>query len=115
VKAVDQTALAPLAIGVLGTLGTALAQRTLVDVASESGRPLAVRQAAAAAFRTAVAREHLQLTTKEILLQYDRYRLSEPLGPETQALLRHVLDTIEGKIEEPPSPNPADVQEPLPS
>jgi CheY-like chemotaxis protein len=110
VKAIDQPALALFAADALGMLGTARAQRTLADVASQNDRPLELRQAAAAAFRAAVARQHLQLSTKEILLQYDRYNLSAPLDRRTQAVLGHVLDTIEGKGEEPPSPNPPDVE-----
>jgi hypothetical protein len=115
VKAIDQPELAPFAARALGMLGTARGQRALVEVASQHARPIEVRQAAAVAFREAVAREHLQLTTKDVLLQYQIYNLSEHLDRETQVVLGHVLDTIEGARLETPPPQPADVEEPAPS
>jgi hypothetical protein len=115
VKSLDQPALAEFAAQALGNLGTARAQRMLSDVASHTGRPIEVRRAAAAAFRAAVRRQHLQLTTQEILLQYDRYNLSEHLDRETQQVLGHVLDTIEGRGAESPPPQPPHVEEPAPA
>ncbi|MBW3596225.1 MAG: hypothetical protein KY475_03005 [Planctomycetes bacterium] len=112
VKAIDLPDLAVPAARALGSLGTTLAQQSLVNVASQHARPLEVRQAAAEAFREAVARQNLQLTTDEILLQYDRYNRSERLDPETQAVLGHVLDTLEGVGEEPPASPPADAKAP---
>jgi HEAT repeat protein len=114
-KALDEPELAPLAAKALGRLGSAAAQRALVDVASHIGRPIDVRQAAALAFRQAVIREHLQLTTKEILLQYERYNQSASLDRQTQLVLGHVLDTLEGVREEPPPSHPADVEDPNPA
>jgi CheY-like chemotaxis protein len=115
IKAVDQPELAVFAARALGMLGTARGQRALVEVASQHARPLELRQAAAVAFREAVAREHLQLTTTEVLLQYKLYNLSEHLDRETQAVLGHVLDTIEGAGLETPASQPAYVEEPPPS
>lgn len=115
IKAVNQTELALPALHALGQLGTAAAQRTLVDTASQHARPLEVRQAAAAAFRVAVARQHLQLTTQEILLQYNRYNLSERHDRETQLVLGSVLDTIEGGGKEPPAALTPDVEASPPS
>jgi HEAT repeat protein len=115
IKAVDQPELSLFAVRALGMLGTARAQRSLVDVASQHARPLELRQAAAVAFREAVAREHLQLTTTEVLLQYKLYNLSEHLDRETQAVLGHVLDTLEGAGLETPASQPAHVEEPAPS
>lgn len=115
IKAVNQTELALPALHALGLLGSAAAQRTLVNTASQNALPLEMRQAAAAAFAVAVARQHLQLTTREILLQYDRYNLSEHLDPETQAVLGSVLDTLEGGGEEPAAAPPPDVEASPPS
>jgi HEAT repeat protein len=114
VKAIDQPELALFAARALGMLGSAQAQRVLVDAASQHARPIELRQAAAVAFREAVAREHLQLTTKEVLLQYNLYNLSEHLDRETQVVLGHVLDTIEGAGLEP-ALEPAHVEESSPS
>jgi HEAT repeat protein len=114
IKAVDQPELSVFAARALGMLGTARAQRSLVDVTSQHGRPIELRQAAAVAFREAVAREHLQLTTKEVVLQYQIYNLSEHLDRETQVVLGHVLDTIEGAGLEP-TPQAAHVEEPSPA
>jgi hypothetical protein len=55
------------------------------------------------------------LTTTEVLLQYKLYNLSEHLDRETQAVLGHVLDTIEGAGLETPASQPAYVEEPPPS
>jgi len=81
----------------LGLLGTAEAQRALVEVSSQNARPLAERQAAAKAFDAAVKSRGTMLTTTEIDLQYLRYNQSERLDGETQTVLASILDTIEAK------------------
>jgi hypothetical protein len=87
--------LATAALGVLGRLGSATVQRTLVETASATARPLELRQAAAAAFIENVRRFGTLLTIDEIRLQYDRYNASETLDAPTQELLGAVLDAIE--------------------
>lgn len=70
-------------------------QLRLVDLVSNRATPITVREAAAEAFRTNVQRYGVQLTRSEILTQYDRYNASETADRATQAVLAHVLDTIE--------------------
>lgn len=81
----------------LGLLGTATAQRTLVDVAAASLLPLDLRQAAASAFCDGVIRHGMLLTTTEVVRQYDRYNASETLDKPTQELLGAILDAIESR------------------
>ena len=80
---------------VLGRLGSPEAQRALVSLASQPGRPLAERQAAAEGFAQAVQQRGLLLTRDEILLQYDRYNRSAAQDPGTQKVLGAILETIE--------------------
>ena len=80
---------------VLGWLGSPESQRALVSLASQPGRPLAERQAAAEAFAQAVQQRGLLLTRDEILLQYDRYNRSAALDPGTQQVLGAILEAIE--------------------
>ncbi|MEX0818391.1 MAG: hypothetical protein WD070_02325, partial [Pirellulaceae bacterium] len=80
---------------VLGLFGTPSAQRLLVTLASQNGRRLSERQAAATAFDTAISRRGVLLARNEILLQYDRYNQSKILDGETQAVLGSLLDSIE--------------------
>jgi CheY-like chemotaxis protein len=87
--------LASHAATLLGRLGSPEAQRALVTLASQPGRPLEDRQAAAEAFANAVQRRGLLLTRDEILLQYDRYNRSETLDAGTQQVLGQILDAIE--------------------
>ncbi len=104
IKALAAPELSAKAANWLGLIGSPAAQRSLVDLASQSFLPIEQRQAAALAFDQAVKRKRLLLTTSEILLQYDRYNQSEVLDVETQELLGAVLDTIERKTaEEPPA------------
>lgn len=82
---------------VLATLGTANSQKTLVDLASQFGRPEEVRQLAAKAFADSVARFGTLLTTGEINLQYTRYNQSERQDAQTQAVLASILDAMEAR------------------
>ncbi|GIW93307.1 MAG: hypothetical protein KatS3mg110_4692 [Pirellulaceae bacterium] len=91
----ESTILGPHAVAALGALGTARSQKRLVDVASQPGLPIELRQAAAQAFQKAVARRGLLLTSSEVLLQYDRYNESATLDTATQQVLGSLLDTIE--------------------
>lgn len=97
IQAFQIPALSPTAAHLLGLLATPKAQLALVDFASQNARELKQRQVAAAAFRTAVKKRRLLLTTPQISRQYDRYNASEHLDRETQQLLGSILDTIERK------------------
>lgn len=79
----------------LANLGTHTAQLALVDLASQASRPIAMRESAAAAFAKSVPRRGIQLTSHEILRQYDRYNASRDLNAATQKVLSSILDTIE--------------------
>jgi hypothetical protein len=83
----------------LANLGTHNAQRALVDLASQSTRPISVRQAAAKAFAKSVPRRGVQLTSEEIVRQYDRYNASRDMNEATQTLLGQILDAIEAPRE----------------
>lgn len=85
------------AADVLATLGTASAQRTLVQMADRPTQPLAQRQAAAAAFARSVERFGTLLTSGEVLQQYNLYNASEQEPRETQMLLASILDSIEAR------------------
>jgi CheY-like chemotaxis protein len=89
--------LSPPAAKVLGVLGTAPSQRTLLDVIGQPAQPLEVRRAAAQAFAESVARFGTLLTTSEIGRQYDRYNQSLGQDADSQALLASILDTIEAR------------------
>lgn len=82
----------------LGFIGSSRAQHALVDFASQNARPLADRQAAATAFKAAVARRGLMLHDEDIDLQYARYNQSEALDAGTQQVLGEVLDVIERQL-----------------
>jgi hypothetical protein len=83
---------------VLGFIGSPRAQQALATFASQSARPLADRQAAAAAFKTAVQRRGLLLYAADVDLQYERYNQSESLDAGTQQVLGDVLDVIEREL-----------------
>ena len=83
---------------VLGFIGSPRAQQSLATFASQNARPLADRQAAAAAFKTAVDRRGLLLYEADIDLQYERYNQSESLDAGTQQVLADVLDVIEREL-----------------
>ncbi len=87
------------AAAALANLGTHGAQRALVDLASQSSRPIGMRQAAEAAFAKSVPLRGIQLTSDEIVRQYDRYNASRDLNEATQKVLGSILDTIEAPRE----------------
>ncbi|MHB1033931.1 MAG: HEAT repeat domain-containing protein [Pirellulales bacterium] len=84
---------------VLANLGTPAAQRALVDLASRTTQPLPIRRAAASAFFGTVRRNGILLTSKEVLLQYDRYNQSETQDKATQDLLAAILDCLEARMQ----------------
>ena len=85
------------ATDIAAKLGTARAQRELVNYASQSGQDLDSRQAAAQGFATAVKEHGVLLTTDEIRLQYSRYNSSATDTKEVQAIFGAMLDAIEKK------------------
>jgi hypothetical protein len=91
----------------LANLGTHTAQRSLVDLASQTSRPIAMRQQAAAAFAKSVPLRGIQLTSDEIVRQYDRYNASRTLNEATQKVLGSILDTIEAPREAASKKQPA--------
>ena len=78
-------------------LGTARAQRELVNYASQNGQDLDSRQAAVEGFAAAVKEHGVLLTTDEIRLQYSRYNSSATQTKEIQAVFGAMLDAIEKK------------------
>ena len=97
IGALNNPALAVDAAGLLGLLGTTKSQLGLVDFASQSSRPLADRQAAAAALAAATRSRGLLLTQEQIARQYTRYNASQTLDKPTQELLGSILDAIEAR------------------
>ena len=87
--------LAAKAVAVLANLNSAESQRALVEVASRFTLPLALRQAAAKAFRQNTQKHGILLTTEEIRRQYRRYNESEKLDAATQHVLGLILDCLE--------------------
>lgn len=81
----------------LGKLATPLAQRTLLDLASQTTQPLDARQAALAAFAESLAAHGTLLTAREIELQYERYNQSERQDRQSQQILGRILDLIEAR------------------
>jgi hypothetical protein len=97
IRALTAPGLSAQAATVLGRLGTPKCQTALIDFLSQNARPLADRKAAADALDDAIARRGILLTKAQLLQQYDRYNASETLDKGTQAILGHVLDTLESK------------------
>jgi len=90
--------LAVKAIGVLADINSAESQQALVEVASRFTLPLAVRQAAARAFRQNTQQHGILLTTEEIRRQYERYNQSEKMDAPTQHVLTLILDCLEVNV-----------------
>lgn len=85
------------ATDIAAKLGTARAQRELVNYASQNGQDLDSRQAAVEGFAAAVKEHGVLLTTDEIRLQYSRYNSSATQTKEVQAIFGAMLDAIEKK------------------
>lgn len=94
-SALQSPSLSASAAEALANLGTHAAQRALVDLASQTARPIGMRQTAAAAFAKSVPLRGIQLTSDEIVRQYDRYNASRDLNEATQTVLGSILDAIE--------------------
>ncbi len=86
------------AVAVLGNLGTAVAQTALVDLASRWTQPLPIRTAAAEALWKNTAEHGILLTSRQILLQYDRYNQSRNRDSATQGILASILNCIEAPL-----------------
>ena len=82
----------------MAVINSAESQRTLVELASRFTLPLAVRQAAAKAFRENTQEHGILLTTAEIRRQYDRYNESEKLDVPTQQVLGLILNSLEVRV-----------------
>lgn len=95
IDALNHDALAADAAPVVGYLGTPKSQAALINLASQAQRDIALRRAAADAFRAAVEKRGLLLTQGAIALQYDRYNQSRDADRETIEVLGAVLDAIE--------------------
>ncbi len=97
--------LAPAAFALLAELGSAPAQRQLVEIASSLTQPIELRRGAADAFAASVKQSGIMLTRSEMLRQYDRYNDSERQPRDVQQVLASILDTLErtGKQAEPAS------------
>jgi len=95
IAAVYNPKLAAKAVEVLAVINSTESQRTLVEVASRFTLPLALRQAAAKAFRQNTQKHGILLTTEEIRRQYQRYNESEKLDAATQHVLALILDCLE--------------------
>jgi HEAT repeat protein len=85
------------AADVLGQLGTATAQRSLLELADLPTQSLETRQAAATALAEAIHRYGILLTSDELLRQYDLYNANAGRDADTHAVLGAVLDAIEQK------------------
>lgn len=82
---------------VLGELGTADAQRRLVQLASNLQLPIELRQAAVKSFQVAVEKRGLMLSRQQILNQYERYNNSAEEAKTSQQILGSLLDVLEGR------------------
>ncbi|NLE36780.1 MAG: HEAT repeat domain-containing protein, partial [Pirellulaceae bacterium] len=80
------------AVAVLERLGSPESQKALVDLASNRGRSLEIRNAALAALAASIERNGILLTTGQILQQYDRYNGSAAADKPTQQILGGILD-----------------------
>ncbi len=96
-EALYRQEIAGTAMDALAKLGTPESQRSLLNFASQSTFPIALRSQAANAFQASVRSRGLLLTTDEIHAQYDIYNASENADAETQAVLGSLLDAIESR------------------
>ncbi len=89
--------LAPRAIEVLGHLGTANGQRSLLEVANMPTNPLATRKAAVAALFESIHGHGIMLDSDEIRQQYSLYNLNGGRDADTHAISTAILDALEQK------------------
>lgn len=90
--------LAVKAVGLLANINSAQSQQTLVELAGRFTLPLAVRQAAASAFRENTQKHGILLTSAEIRQQYQRYNETEKLDASTQRVMGLILDCLEVNV-----------------
>lgn len=95
IAAVYNPKLAAKVMGILADINSAESQRALIEVASRATQPLALRQAAAKAFRQNTQKYGILLTTEEIRRQYTRFNESEKQDAATQHVLGLILDCLE--------------------
>jgi predicted RecB family endonuclease len=93
----QSTDVSPAICRTLGALGTPQAQSQLLLIVEQPSTPLAVRQAAAAAFQAAVAQHGIFLTREQLQRQYDRYNASAALPEEVRTLNAAILDALEAR------------------
>lgn len=89
--------LAAPSIRVLAALGTADSQSALADYASSRAVSIDLRRQAADALAASIKQFGIQLTSEQILRQYDRYNASATADADTQQLLGGILDSLEKK------------------
>jgi hypothetical protein len=94
-KALYVPKLSAKAVEILACFNSAESQRALVDVASNLGQPIPLRQAAVKAFRLNSEKHGILLTSEEIREQYRRYNASETADAGTQQVLGLILNCIE--------------------
>ena len=82
---------------VLGQLGTARGQRSLLELATLATQPLKTRQGAVAAFVHSMELHGIPLTRDEIVGLYDMYNANAGRDEETHTVLGSLLDAIEHK------------------
>lgn len=95
IKAVEVPQLQEISLEILGHLATPKAQSALVEAASRNDWSIPLRLKALGAFRKAVEKRGVQLTTQQILQQYERYNQSAQAPEEVRKILGLVLDCIE--------------------
>ena len=82
---------------ILSNLGTPLAQRELVDFASQTSNPTDKRRVAAKSLGESIENGSTLLTRGQIKQQYDRYNASEKEPEESREILGSILDSFEQK------------------
>jgi hypothetical protein len=83
------------AAATLAKLPSAAGQQEMVNLASLRTTPIALRRELAKAFDENIARFGVQLTSDQIVAQYERYNLSVDADKDTQQVLGLLLDSLE--------------------
>lgn len=95
IRALEVPQLQELGLEILGQLATPKSQSALVEAVSRNDWPVALRGKALSALRKAVEKRGVQLTTQQILRQYERYNQSAQSPPEVRKILGLALDCLE--------------------
>lgn len=85
------------ALTLLGAIGSATAQASLLQFASRQSVDEPLRREAVRVFAETVARHGILLTTKQIERQYELYNQLGPTSPVDREILGAILDAIEGQ------------------